>query len=167
MEASVADGQGFTANRCFTLAMPCYDGAKTHEVLRVMFLKPSIRMLAGIMAVGVVLLLVQGRSSAQTISPSLSGQVNTPAPPSVVLPQAEGSAPVVVNAVTPTVGGSVGTDRSSSSGKSFGTAGQGLPGMSGGPALNGTLGAQDPSGKYMRPPVIPPLLCDPAIDLPC
>lgn len=131
------------------------------------FLKPRKRILSGIVAVGIVHMLVGGRSSAQTTSPSPSGQVNAPAPPSAVSTQMEGAAPVFVNAVNPLVGGSVGTDRSSSSGKSFGTAGQGLPGMSGGPALNGTLGAQDPSGKYMRPPVIPSLLCDPAIDLPC
>ena len=39
--------------------------------------------------------------------------------------------------------------------------------MPSGPPINGALGAQDPSGKYMRPPLIPPLLCDPAVDIPC
>jgi hypothetical protein len=67
----------------------------------------------------------------------------------------------------PTPAGISGVDLSSSIGKSFGTAGRGLPGMPGGPPVNGVIGSQDPSGKYMRPPVIPPILCDPAIDLPC
>lgn len=55
----------------------------------------------------------------------------------------------------------------SSQGKSFGTIGKGLPGMTGGPALNAPLGSQDPSSRYMRPTVIPPLFCDPAINIPC
>ena len=88
---------------------------------------------------------------SQPVAPELSG-VSIPVPP---------GAPVV----TPSLG--VGSNRSSSLGKSFGTAGKGLPGLPGGPAVNGLLGAQDPSGKYMRPPVIPPLLCDPAVELPC
>ena len=67
--------------------------------------------------------------------------------------------------VPPTLG--VGSIPSSSLGKSFGTAGRGLPGMPGGPPMNRALGAQDPAGKYMRPSVIPPLLCDPAVDFPC
>lgn len=67
--------------------------------------------------------------------------------------------------MTPTFG--AGANLSSSIGKSFGSAGNGLPGMPAGPPLNSPLGAQDPSGKYMRPPKIPPVLCDPAIDLPC
>ena len=67
--------------------------------------------------------------------------------------------------VTPAAG--PGAIPSSSLGKSFGSAGRGLPGMPGGPQLNGAVGAQDPAGSYMRPPVVPPVLCDPAIDLPC
>ena len=55
----------------------------------------------------------------------------------------------------------------SSQGKSFGTIGKGLPGMTGGPAPNAPLGSQDPSSRYMRPTVIPPLFCDPAINIPC
>ena len=56
---------------------------------------------------------------------------------------------------------------SSSDRKSFGTVGQGLPGLPGGPPLASPNGAQDPSSKYMRPPVIGPLFCDPALDIPC
>lgn len=55
----------------------------------------------------------------------------------------------------------------SSQGKSFGTIGKGLPGMTGGPALTAPMGSQDPSSRYMRPTVIPPLFCDPSINIPC
>jgi hypothetical protein len=56
---------------------------------------------------------------------------------------------------------------SSSVRKSFGTAGRGLPGMPGGPPVKSTMGAQDPSSSYMRPPTIGPLYCDPALNIPC
>ncbi len=49
----------------------------------------------------------------------------------------------------------------------FRTAGRGLPGMPDGPPLNASMGAQDPSARYMRPPVIGPLFCDPALNLAC
>jgi hypothetical protein len=82
---------------------------------------------------------------------------------------------------TPSVGGSgqanagpisvpapgVGSTTSSGAGKTFGSAGQGLPGMPGGPPIKGSMGAQDPSSQYMSPLVIPPLLCDPAVNIPC
>ena len=61
----------------------------------------------------------------------------------------------------------VGSSTSSSFGKRFGSAGQGLPGMPGGPPIKGSMGYQDPSSRYMSPPVIPPLLCDPAVNIPC
>ena len=61
----------------------------------------------------------------------------------------------------------VGSTTSSSLGKRFGSAGQGLPGMPGGPPIKGSLGSQDPSSQYMIPPVIPPVLCDPAVNIPC
>lgn len=61
----------------------------------------------------------------------------------------------------------VGSSASSSLGKRFGSAGQGLPGMPGGPPMKGSMGSQDPSSRYMIPPTIPPLLCDPAVDISC
>ena len=85
-------------------------------------------------------------------------------------PQAEPSAGVSGQAnVEPTSGLSpeVGPKTSSSAGKRFGSAGQGLPGMLGGPPIKGSMGSQDSSSRYMRPPVIPPLLCDPAVNIPC
>lgn len=54
-----------------------------------------------------------------------------------------------------------------SPGFSLGSAGRGLPGMPGGPPLHASMGAQDPSPRYMRPPVIGPLFCDPAINITC
>lgn len=56
---------------------------------------------------------------------------------------------------------------SSSAGKKFGSSGRGLPGMPGGPPIKGAMGYQDPSSRYMRPPAIPPLFCDPAVNIPC
>ena len=56
---------------------------------------------------------------------------------------------------------------SSSTGRRFGSVGRGLPGMPGGPPVNGPMGSQDPSRKYMSPLKLPPLLCDPAVNIPC
>ena len=49
----------------------------------------------------------------------------------------------------------------------FNSAGRGLPGMPGGPLLNSSMGAQDPTARYMRPPAIGPLFCDPGINIAC
>lgn len=49
----------------------------------------------------------------------------------------------------------------------YNSAGRGLPGMPGGPLLNSSMGAQDPTARYMRPPVIGPLFCDPGINIAC
>jgi hypothetical protein len=81
--------------------------------------------------------------------------------PSAVFPGQANAGPTSVP--TPGVGSSV----SSSTGKTFGSAGRGLPGMPGGPPIKGPMGSQDPSSRYMTPPIIPPLLCDPAVNIPC
>jgi hypothetical protein len=81
--------------------------------------------------------------------------------PSAVVPGQANAGPTSV----PTSG--VGSSVSSSTGKTFGSAGRGLPGMPGGPPIKGPMGSQDPSSRYMTPPVIPPLLCDPAVNIPC
>ena len=81
--------------------------------------------------------------------------------PSAVVPGQANAGPTSVP--TPGVGSSV----SSSTGKTFGSAGRGLPGMPGGPPIKGLMGSQDPSSRYMTPPIIPPLLCDPAVNIPC
>ena len=101
-------------------------------------------------------------------------QTPSPEPPvqnqAVQSPQAVPSAGVSDQAnVGPTSVPNLGVDSSTSSsaGKRFRSAGQGLPGMPGGPAIKGSMGSQDPSSRYMRPPVIPPLSCDPAVNIPC
>ena len=117
------------------------------------------------LSVGVIVGAVSGLAQTPAVAPSLQNQ---PAPLSQSVAPDSSSAGSAVSSgptVTPTLG--VGSIPSSSLGKSFGTAGRGLPGMPGGPPVNSALGAQDPTGKYMSPPVIPPLLCDPAVDLPC
>lgn len=87
--------------------------------------------------------------------------------PQAAVPSATPGAGVSIAGPTsvPTPGG--GSSTSSSLGKRFGSAGQGLPGMPGGLPIKGSMGSQDPSSKYTIPPVIPPLFCDPAINIPC
>jgi hypothetical protein len=102
--------------------------------------------------------------------PTLPPVQNLPNQPSQAgtLPTANAVVPGQANAgptSVPVPG--VGTTTSSAAGKTFGSAGQGLPGMRGGPPINGPLGAQDPSSQYSRPPMIPSLLCDPAVNIPC
>ena len=108
--------------------------------------------------------------SAQTPPPAPPVQNQANQPPQAGLIPATPSAGVSGQAnagptSVPTPG--VGSSASSGAGKRFGSAGQGLPGMPGGPPIRGSMGSQDPSSRYMRPPVIPPLLCDPAVNIPC
>jgi hypothetical protein len=105
----------------------------------------------------------------------------TPTPPPIQnqpnQPPQAGALPGLSNATVPgqasagstpvPAPGIVGTTTSSSAGKAFGSVGQGLPGMPGGPPVNGPMGSQDPSSKYNIPPMIPPGLCDPAVNIPC
>ncbi|HEX9154382.1 MAG TPA: hypothetical protein VF819_02395 [Nitrospira sp.] len=95
------------------------------------------------------------------IQPAPTPHVGTTTDVSGVTSSAAAAGPTA----TPVPG--VGTIPSSSLGKTFGSAGRGLPGMPGGPPVSGTPGGQDPSSTWMRPSQIPPLLCDPAIDIPC
>lgn len=109
--------------------------------------------------------------AAQTAPPAPTVQQNQAAqPPQVgVLPglPAAGGMSQVTGGTTATSAAGVATAKSSSIGKRFGSAGQSLPGMPGGPPIQGAMGAQDPSGAYMRPPMIGPLFCDPAVNIPC
>ena len=118
---------------------------------------------SALFVVGVGALAFPCGAQAPSPVPSVQNQAGQPS-------QAEPSAGVSGQANTgptsvPTSG--VGSTRSSDVGKRFGSAGQGLPGMPGGPPSKGSMGSQYPSSRYMRPPVIPPLLCDPAINIPC
>jgi hypothetical protein len=70
--------------------------------------------------------------------------------------------------ITPqTIGGFMRNSLNSRPGMSLGSAGRGLPGMPGGPPLKAPMGAQDPSARYMRAPVIGALFCDPSINIAC
>jgi hypothetical protein len=102
-------------------------------------------------------------------SPSLQNPfIQSPVTISPTQPSSAPTSGLPANVITPAT-----TNRLSSGGATtggaafFGGAGRGLPGMPGGPPLNGTLGARDPNSQYMRPPAIGPLFCDPAINLPC
>jgi hypothetical protein len=112
-------------------------------------------------------------------SPSSPSFVPTP-PPVQNLPNQPpqaGALPGLSNATVPgqanagptpvPAPGIVGTATSSSAGKAFGSVGGGLPGMPGGPPVNRPMGSQDPSSQYNIPPMIPPVLCDPAVNIPC
>ncbi len=124
-------------------------------------------------AFGILLLLAPSVVAAQLLPPSLS-QSNQQNQPGQNL-QAPGSIPIPnplaqQSAISSTASGASAPQSNtipSSQGKSFGTIGQGLPGMRGGPTLTAPMGSQDPSARYMRPTVIPPLFCDPAVNIPC
>ena len=111
----------------------------------------------------------QGTSSPSSPSfvpppPPIQNQPNQPpqAVPNATIPgQANAGSTSVPTA------GIVGTTTSSSAGKTFGSVGRGLPGMTGGPPVNGPMGSQDPASKYMSPPTLPPVFCDPAVNIPC
>ena len=104
---------------------------------------------------------------AQTPSPTPPVQTQAGQIPQEALPSTTPSAGVSTVGPTSVPSPGVGSWTSSSFGKRFGSAGQGLPGMPGGPPIRGSMGSQDPSSRYMRPPMIPPLLCDPAVNIPC
>ncbi len=129
---------------------------------------PALFLAGGLLG-GVLALPVPCPAQVSPPAPTVQ-QIQAAQPPQVgvlpVLPPTGGVGQMSAGAVsTPTPG--VATATSSSLRKRFGSVGQGLPGMPGGPPIRGATGAQDPSGAYTRPPVIGPLFCDPAINIPC
>ena len=126
---------------------------------------PSLAM-AALFVVGVLVVPCGAQAPPQTPTPPMV-QNQAGQPPQTVVPSATPGAGVSTAGATSVPSSGVGSSVSSSLGKRFGSAGQGLPGMPGGPPMKGSMGSQDPSGKYMIPPTIPPLLCDPAINIPC
>jgi len=132
----------------------------------------AIAMVAGTLA-GLSTVAVPCAAQTPSVPPGMQFQPpqfqlpqNPPAalPP---LPPSGGGFTTINPATTAMPAAAAGSTLSSSSGKSFGTVSRGLPGMPGGPPLNSSPGAQDPSSKFMRPAVIGPLFCDPAIRIPC
>jgi len=132
---------------------------------------PPLLSLCGILvaiAFGAIPGLAQAPSPAPTPAPALQNQptpLPQPSTPTNVIRGVSSTGTAAGPVSTPVTG--VGNETSSSLGKSFGSVGNGLPGMPGGSPVNTTPGSKDPSPQYMSPPVIPPVLCDPAIDIPC
>lgn len=134
--------------------------------------KPSLISLIG--AIGMAL-------STAAANPSLCSAQSSPGsfqpqnqPPQTTLQNQPLSAPtssLPANILTPStttqLEPSTGATTSFDRGRAFGNAGRGLPGMPGGPPLKGPMGAQDPTADYMSPPVVGPLFCDPAVNIPC
>lgn len=119
------------------------------------------------MLVAVMLGAMPGLAQTPPPAPSLQNQPTPSSQAAATIDVSGGSGSSTAGVPAPTPVPGAGTNPSSSLRKSFGSAGNGLPGMPGGAPVNSALGAQDPSSKYMRPPVVPPVLCDPAIDIPC
>lgn len=113
-------------------------------------------------------------SSAQT-SPGLPGSspsqnqgpVTTPPNQPLSAPTSGLPANILTPSTTNQLAPSTGATTSFERAPAFGNAGRGLPGMPGGPPLKGPMGAQDPTADYMRPPVVGPLFCDPAVNISC
>jgi hypothetical protein len=135
------------------------------------------RWLARVALIGFTLIYAPGwpaaaPSSAQSLPGSFQPQqgqqpVTTPqiqpfSAPTSGLP-ANILTPSTTNQLAPSTGASTSFERP----RTFGSAGRGLPGMPGGPPLKSPMGAQDPTADYMRPPVVGPLFCDPALNIPC
>jgi hypothetical protein len=113
---------------------------------------------------GILVGLVTIPCAAQTPPPSPQNQPQPNLQPAAQEIVPVGAATAAVAQAPPALPGMT---QSSSVGKSFGSAGRGLPGMPAGPPLNGAMGSQDPSSSFMSPPTIGPLFCDPALNIPC
>ena len=105
---------------------------------------------------------VPGTSQPQTQGPVTASPIQPLSAPTSGLP-ANILTPSTTNQLEP----STGAPTSFQGARTFGNAGRGLPGMPGGPPVASPPGAQDPTAGYMRPPVIGPLFCDPALNIDC
>jgi len=126
------------------------------------------------LCIGACIMLCGSLAHAQTVPNALpqSPSLQTPSSqsPVTISPIQPSSAPtsgLPANVITPATTNQLSSGGATGGSPVFGGAGRGLPGMPGGPPLNGTLGARDPNSQYMRPPAVGPLFCDPAINLPC
>ena len=77
------------------------------------------------------------------------------------------ASPVTTGQTTSTVTPATNQISPSTTTTSFSSVGRGMPGMPGGPRMGSPGGALDPSSNYMTPPIVGPLFCDPALNLPC
>lgn len=117
--------------------------------------------LLGVWSIGLAQLAPGGLPTQQSQQvPAVTSSV-----PPMSAPQTSG---LPAKIITPTTTNRLAsTPRSLSSATGFTGAGRGLPGMPGGPPLTSSLGARDPSARFMRPQTIGPLFCDPVVDFPC
>ena len=120
---------------------------------------------------GVVPSLILDAAGQTSVAPSTSSQSVAPqnlqggsqiASPGFSVP-ATVTTGQTTSTLTPTTNGI----SASTTTRSFSSVGRGLPGMPGGPRMGSSGGALDPSSNYMAPPIVGPLFCDPALNLPC
>lgn len=135
-------------------------------LMKVLFCCPLI-----LLAMGFVPKLIPDAVGQTSAAPSASSQSLAPqnlqggsqiASPGLSVP-ATVTTGQTTSTLTPTTSGM----SSSTTMGSFSSAGRGLPGMPGGPRMGSSGGALDPSSNYMTPPVVGPLFCDPALNIPC
>jgi hypothetical protein len=137
----------------------------TYPSRRILRCRSACALVTLLFCVGCIVTLSLAQTSPTPANPqnpsTQSLQAGVEASSSAVATTTLGSSPSV--AVTQ----GVASIPSSSRPGSLRSAGQGLPGMSGGPPIKGSLGYQDPASSYMRPRTIGPLLCDPLVDGVC
>lgn len=132
--------------------------------------RPLISLRRLVLATGFCLFGGWSTLSAQNVPGELPVQQPQQVPavvspvPSMGAPQTSG---LPAKMITPATTNRLAPNIQSRSSIRFTTVGRGLPGIQGGPPLNSPLGARDPSARFMRPPAVGPLFCDPAIDIFC
>jgi hypothetical protein len=123
------------------------------------------------MRTGSVIVLLAGAFTvapavAQNVPGTLQPQAQTPGSISPIQPSSAPTSGLPANVITPSTTPQLAPNPGVSSAP-FTSAGRGLPGMQGGPPVNGPVGARDPSSDFMRPPNVGPLFCDPALNIQC
>jgi hypothetical protein len=107
-------------------------------------------------------------AAAQTVPGTLQPQAQLPGSISPIQPSSAPTSGLPANVLTPSSTSQLAPNPGIRAAPApFTSAGRGLPGMQGGPPVNGPVGAQDPSSSFMRPPTIGPLFCDPALNIQC
>ena len=120
---------------------------------------------------GVVPSLTLDAAGQTSVAPSTSSQSVAPqnlqGGSQIASPGFSVPATVTTGQTTPTLTPTTNGISASTTTRSFSSVGRGLPGMPGGPRMGSPGGALDPSSNYMAPPIVGPLFCDPALNLPC
>ena len=120
---------------------------------------------------GVVPSLILDAAGQTSVAPSTSSQSVAPqnlqGGSQITSPGFSVPATVTTGQTTSTLTPTTNGISASTTTRSFSSVGRGLPGMPGGPRMGSPGGALDPSSNYMAPPIVGPLFCDPALNLPC